>query len=60
MPKPSQQLLFSAAASVIAMAALAISSMGGEGALSAAPSPVALSVSVGLPELPVLPILLPR
>lgn len=60
MPKPSNQLLFSAAASVLALAALALSAPSiGEGSRSGA-GLIPVEASIEFPHLPGLPSILPR
>lgn len=61
MPKPSQQLVFSAIASVLAMSALALSSHTlGTGADAGEARLAPLQAGIEMPGLPSLPALLPR
>jgi hypothetical protein len=60
MTKPSPQLILSAAASALAMAALALSGPSLGGQTSDHLSPVPAVAGIDLPSLPALPGLLPR
>lgn len=60
MPKPSNQLIFSAAASVLALSALALASGSGHDHSSGSALAHPLQAGFELPGLPILPTLLPR
>ena len=60
MPKPSPQLFLSAAASVAAMAALALSAPTLGEMQSGSLAPVPAMAGIELPSLPALPAVLPR
>ena len=59
MPKPSPQLTFSAAASLLAMAAFALGSPG-TGGPSSNHGAMPLTAGLDLPAVPAMPSLLPR
>jgi hypothetical protein len=60
MPKPSPQLMMSAAASALALAALALNASSIGGPRSDHGSPVSAVVGIDLPVFPTLPALFPR
>lgn len=60
MPKPSPQLFLSGAASVLAMAALALSTPTLRDSVGETLAPVPAIAGIEMPSLPALPAILPR